>query len=171
MGHPPVIQIGYIQGLFGIKGWLRVFSYCRPKEQILQYTAWQLHINSHEKSFSLEQGKEHGAGIIVKLAGIDTRTQADTLNKATIWVPVSDLALLSDDEYYWYQLIGLHVETIEGQLIGKIDQLMETGANDVLVVTNDTDKRQILIPYIRGEVVKQVDLDQKLMIVDWQIDY
>ena len=171
MGHPPVIQIGYIQGVFGIKGWLKVFSFCRPKEQILRYTTWQLHFNGDEKSFPIEQGKEHGAGIIVKLAGIDTRTQAEALNKATIWVPVSDLAQLSKDEYYWYQLIGLNVETIEGQSLGIIEHLIETGANDVLVVTNIANKQQILIPYIRGKVVKQVDLDQKLMIVDWQIDY
>ncbi|MGI9227898.1 MAG: ribosome maturation factor RimM, partial [Gammaproteobacteria bacterium] len=119
----------------------------------------------------LERGKLHGAAIIAKLRGIDTRTEAELMNRATIWVPATELAQLSEDEYYWYQLIGLHVVTTEGQPLGEIERLMETGANDVLVVMSDKDKKQILIPYIRGEVVKEVNLDQKSMIVDWQIDY
>lgn len=171
MGQPSFIQIGYIQGAFGIKGWLKVYSYCRPKEQILDYASWQLRFNSDEKTYPLERGKLHGAVIIAKLRGINARTEAELMNRATIWVPVTELAQLSEDEYYWYQLIGLHVVNTEGQPIGDIERLMETGANDVLVIMSDTDKKQILIPYIQGEVVKEVNLDQKSMIVDWQIDY
>ena len=171
MGQPSFIQIGYVQGVFGIKGWLKVYSYCRPKEQILEYSSWQLHFNNGEKTYPLEQGKLHGAAIIAKLVGIDTRTEAELLNRATIWVPITELAQPAEGEYYWYQLIGLKVVNIEGQPIGEIEHIMETGANDVLVIMNDADKKQILIPYIRGEVVKEVSLDQKFMIVDWQIDY
>ncbi len=171
MGQPSFIQVGYIQGVFGIKGWLKAFSYCRPKEQIFDYLSWQLRFDNNEKLYQFEQGKQHGSSIIVKLAGTETRTEAEYLKRASIWVPISALAKLSEDEFYWYQLIGLQVENINGQRLGNVERLMETGANDVVVVANHTDQQQLLIPYVRGEVVIEINLDQNLMIVDWHIDY
>ncbi len=158
-------------GAFGIKGWLKVFSYCRPRAQIFDYKTWQLRIDDNEKSYALEQGKPHGNGIIAKLSGIDTRTQAETLAAAEIWVSTSKLSKLPAGEYYWYQLTGLKVVTVDGQILGKIERLLQTGANDVLVVKSDPDSEEILIPYIRGDVIKEVDLDQQLMIVDWQTGF
>ena len=171
MGQTSYIQLGYIQDTFGIKGWLKVFSYCRPKTQILDYKTWQLRTNGNEKSYLLQQGKKHGNRIIAKLSGIDTRTQAQRLVPAEIWVPTFELSKLPADEYYWYQLTDLNVVTVDGQILGKIKRLIETGANDVLVVKSNPDSEEILIPYIRGDVVKEVNLDQQLMIVDWQTDF
>ena len=65
----------------------------------------------------------------------------------------------------------MNVVTVDGQILGKIERLIETGANDVLVVKSNPDSEEILIPYIRGDVVKEVNLDQQLMIVDWQTDF
>lgn len=171
MDQTSFIQLGYIQDAFGIKGWLKVFSYCRPRAQILDYKTWQLRTNSNENSYLLQQGKQHGNRIIAKLSGIDTRTQAETLAPAEIWVPTCELSQLPAGEYYWYQLTDLNVVTVDGQILGKVERLIETGANDVLVVISDPDSEEILIPYIRGDVVKEVDLDQQLMIVDWQTDF
>ena len=169
MGRPTSIQIGYISSAFGIKGWHKVYSYCRPLEQILEYATWQLHHANQQSSYTLENGKTHGSGVIAKLSGIDTRTQAESLVGAEIWVSTEELPTLADSEFYWFQLIGLSVITLDGQALGIVQRLMETGSNDVLVVTNDSATNEILVPYIWGEVVKNVDLDQKILIVDWQV--
>ena len=165
------IQIGNIHGVFGIKGWLKVFSHCRPKEQILDYINWELRLPKGAETYELQDGKLHGSGIIAKLKNIDDRTHAETLKGADIWVAKADLLELEENEYYWFELEGLGVINTEGETLGHVKKLMETGANDVLVVLNTIDKQEILIPYITEQVIKQVDLEQKTIIVDWQKHY
>lgn len=164
------IQLGAIQGAFGIKGWLKVFSFCRPKEQILDYSTWELKSSTGTASYELQDGKVHGNGIVAKLHSINDRTQAETILRAEIWVAREHMPALADNEYYWFQLEGLNVCTLEGESLGKVKSMMETGANDVMVVI-DADKKEILIPYVHEQVIKQVDLDKKLITVDWHKDY
>ena len=85
------IQLGAIQGVFGIKGWLKIFSFCRPKEQILDYSNWELRTPSSADVYELQEGKLHGNSIVAKLQNIDDRTQAETLVSAEIWVVKSEL--------------------------------------------------------------------------------
>jgi 16S rRNA processing protein RimM len=165
------IQLGTIQGVFGIKGWLKVFSFCRPKEQILDYQTWELRASANTAVYELQEGKPHGNGIIVKFLNIDDRNQAEELIGAEIWVVKTELPTLAQDEYYWFQLEGLNVLSMNGNQLGKVKRMMETGANDVMIVKDDTDKQEILIPYIREQVIKQVDLERNTIVVDWQKDY
>jgi len=165
------IQVGHIQGVFGIKGWLKIFSHCRPKEKILDYLIWELRSPKGDETFELEEGKLHGNGIIAKLKNVDDRIYAEMLKGADIWVAKADLVELDENEYYWFELEGLKVVTIKGEYLGHVKKLMETGANDVLVVMNATDKQEIFIPYIKEQVIKKVDLEQKTITVDWQKDY
>ncbi len=124
-------------------------------------------VQTHE----LQEGKCHGNGIIAKLKNVDDRTHAETLKGAEIWVAKAELSVLAEDEYYWFELKGLKVENLEGEALGQVTKLMETGANDVLVVMDELDKQEILIPYIKEQVIKRVDLEEKTIIVDWQKDY
>ncbi|MCY3803417.1 MAG: ribosome maturation factor RimM [Gammaproteobacteria bacterium] len=171
MGQHPGIQVGYVQGAFGIKGWLRIHSFCRPKEQILEYASWDLRMGHLENSYQPDQGRLHGHGVVVHLSGIDTRTQAEALKRAQIWVSTVQLPSLPAGEYYWYQLIGLDVKTVAGQGLGRIERLMETGTHDVLVVKDGDSGTEVLIPYLPGDVVKEVDLEHKRMTVDWLLEY
>ncbi len=165
------IQLGAIQGVFGIKGWLKIFSFCRPKEQILNYSEWELRSSGSVNKFTLQQGKLHGSGIVAKLHNVNDRNQAELLVRAEIWVAKSELPDLGGEEFYWFQLEGLAVLNIEGESLGQVKKMMETGANDVMVVKNDIDKEEILIPYVRDQVIKHVDLETKTITVDWQKDY
>lgn len=165
------IQLGAIQGVYGIKGWLKIFSFCRPKEQILNYSTWELRTSSNTSIYNLQEGKLHGNGVVVKLQYIDDRTQAETLIHAEIWVAKNELPSLAKDEFYWFQLKGLSVINADGDLLGHVKKMMETGANDVLVVQDKADQQEILIPYVREHVVKYVDLEEKIITVDWQKDY
>ena len=165
------IQLGAIQGVFGIKGWLKIFSFCRPKEQILDYSKWELRTSSNVNVYGLQEGKLHGNGVVAKLQNIDDRTQAKTLVRAEIWVAKSELPDLAKDEFYWFQLEGLTVISVDGEQLGRVKRMMETGANDVIVVQDETEKQEILIPYVREQVVKRVDLEKRTITVDWQKDY
>lgn len=171
MSQDSHIQVGHIQGVFGIKGWLKVFSHCRPKEQILNYANWQLRSPSGEMVYEIQEGKVHSNGIVVKFQSISDRTQAELLKGSEIWVAKNQLLDLQEGEYYWFQLEGLTVVTLDGKALGQVEKMMETGANDVLVVREEGSKEEILIPYVREQVVKRVDLQQKTITVDWQKDY
>ncbi len=140
-------------------------------EQILDYSQWQLHKAEVVSNHTIENGKLHGSGIIAKLTGVDTRNTAEAIVGSEIWVLTAELPKLANGEYYWYQLLGLKVITTDGKTLGNVARLMETGANDVLVVTSETDASEILIPYIQNQVIKNIDLSGKLIIVDWQADF
>lgn len=165
------IQLGAIQGVFGVKGWLKIFSFCRPKEQILDYPDWELRLSGKVNQCTLQQGKLHGSGIVAKFHNINDRNQAELLIRAEIWVAKSELPDLAGEEFYWFQLEGLAVINVDGEPFGQVKKMMETGANDVMVVKNDIDKEEILIPYVRDQVIKHVDLEAKTITVDWQKDY
>lgn len=161
--------MGHIHGLFGVKGWIKVFSYTRPRTQILEYKHWNLG-DSAERSVLIETGKGHKDGVIAKLQGIDDRDAAVALLQQKIWVDEASLPALESGEYYWYQLIGAQVVDTAGRVLGEVTQLFETGANDVLVV-RDNDGNEHLVPYVMQRVIKEVDLVNNKLIVDWDTDY
>ncbi len=109
-----------------------------------------------------------GKGLVAKLKGCDDRESARDLIGALIQVRRGDLAELEPGEFYWADLLGLKVETLSGTELGAVDNLLETGANDVLVVRGD---RERLIPFLQGQVVHDVDLDKQRIRVDWDPDF
>lgn len=157
------VVIGTINGLYGVKGWVKVYSYTDPRENILNYTPWLI----NGQPIDLEDGKPQGKGIIAKLKGIDDRNQAIALLQTDICI--SQLPVLPNDEYYWSDLIGLCVINEEGIDFGRISQLFETGANDVIVVKNQDVER--LIPFVWEEIVEQIDLEKREMRVRWPADF
>lgn len=163
------ILLGYIHGLFGIKGWVKVFSYSRPRDQILTYKNWYLGANG-ERVFQLEQGRSHNESVLAKLVSVDNRDQAAALISQKIWVDEAELPALAADEYYWYQLVGLHVVDTNGNELGKIIRLLETGANDVMVLL-DGHGVEHLVPYIMHQVIKEVNLVDHKMVVDWNVEF
>lgn len=163
------ILLGHISGLFGVKGWVKIFSYTRPRAQIIEYKCWYLGEEAGQL-VHLEAGRAHKEGVIAKFRGVDERDAAVNLLDQAIWVNENELSSLPEGEFYWYQLIGLQVIGIEGKKIGLVADLLETGANDVLIVQGDN-KTEHLIPYIKEKVVKSVDIVNQRIVVDWDVDY
>ncbi len=161
------ITLGRISGLYGVKGWVKVFSHTSPLTNILKYTEWYLKIDDSWQEFQLETGKAHGKGVVAKLVDIDDRDVAASLINMEIAIPRDQLPDLGDREFYWTDLEGLLVRTTGGVELGRLDHLFETGANDVMVVKGE---RQRLLPYI-DQVVKEVDIDAGIMSVDWDPDF
>ncbi len=168
MSDRQFIVMGRISGLFGVRGWVKVYSYSEPREGILNYSPWFLRQNDSWQAIEMLSGHRQGKGVVAHLQGCDDRDQATALMGCEIAVQRDQLPELAKDEYYWSDLQGLRVVNLEGVELGKISHLFETGANDVVVVKGD---RERLIPYTWGEAVRNVDLDAGLMIVDWDPDF
>ena len=168
------IRLGSINGTHGLKGWVKVFSYTDPLEAILDYSPWILRKGGAERGITIKDGQASGKRLIVQIEGVNTRDQAEDLIGYEVHVNVDAMPDLEEGELYWFQLEGLSVENSSGESLGKIAQMLETGANDVMVVepTDDSiDKQQRLIPYLEGDVVKEVDQEIGVVIVDWDSDY
>ncbi len=162
------VILGRISGLYGVRGWIKVFSYTTPITNIFNYSPWQLYQQGQWQTVSVCEGKPHHKGIIVRLESIDDRNEAARLLGANIAVFRAQLPPTSKDEYYWADLIGLTVINREGITLGQVDYLLETGANDVLVLKGE---RERLIPFLRHRVVLDVDLVQRILQVDWDKDF
>ncbi|MEM8845015.1 MAG: ribosome maturation factor RimM, partial [Pseudomonadota bacterium] len=134
------VLLGHISGLFGVKGWVKIFSYSSPRAQIVNYKQWYLakDPSTHElEKIYLEDGCAHKKGVIAKFIDVDDRDLAANLLNLEIWVDENELPELEDGDYYWHQLIGLEVFTTDDNYIGNVKNLLETGANDVLIVRDD----------------------------------
>ena len=112
--------------------------------------------------------RAHGKGYVAQLAGVEDRDAAAALGGVEIEVPRECLEPVTDGEFYWNDLIGLEVETLTGDRLGQVQRMMETGANDVMVVTGE---RRRLIPFVHGGVVREVDLEAGTIRVDWDPDF
>ncbi len=165
---PERVSMGQVSGVYGVRGWLRVRSDCEPLERLLDYSPWQLKTATGWHSHTLEDGKPHGPGLVAKLATVDDRDLARQLVGADIAVDRSQLPALAEGEYYWNDLIGLGVVTHKGEELGRVSKLLQTGANDVLVVSGD---RERLIPFVWDQVVLKVDALARRIEVDWDPDF
>ena len=158
------IVLGEIVGAHGVRGEVKLHSWTRPRENILDYPAWALEKADSVREYKVASGRQQGKGLVARLAGVDDRDAAATLQGSRITVPRSELPAKAPGEYYWAELQGLVVETLTGQSLGKVTGLIETGANDVLVVAGE---RERLIPYAPGLYIQSVDLSGGRMVVDW----
>jgi len=162
-----LIVLGKLSAPFGVRGWSKVTSFTEPPEGILDYKDWSVVKNGSARTLKVLQGKPHGKFIVVQFDGINDRDEAAALTHAEIQVHRSQLPE-SSDGYYWADLIGLNAVTKDGVELGVVESLMETGANDVLVVKGDRDR---LIPWIENDVIVQVDLAGKILTVDWDPEF
>jgi 16S rRNA processing protein RimM len=163
----PVI-LGRVSGLFGVKGWVKVHSYTDPREAILNYPDWLIELGGRWQPQKVEEGKQHGKTVIARFEGVQDRDAAVEYMNARIGVQRDSLPQTGDGEYYWSDLEGLSVVRKDGNVLGKVAYLLETGANDVLVVQEGD--REVLIPFVTGDVVKEVDLAKGEISVDWEWD-
>lgn len=169
MSNNELLNAGEISGVFGVKGWVKIFSFTQPRENILRYSPWLLRKQGQTKILKVVQGQLHGAAVIAQLEDVDDRDEAQRWIGAEILIGRDQLPKSKPGEYYWADLIGLSVKTTHGVSLGRIDHLLETGANDVLVIVDGETER--LIPFLMKHTVMEIDLDQRSMIVDWDPDF
>ncbi|ATR82023.1 ribosome maturation factor RimM [Pseudomonas sp. FFUP_PS_473] len=168
-----LIVVGKIFSVHGVRGEVKVYSFTDPIENLLSYRNWTLRRDGSVKQVELVSGRSTQKDLVAKLKGLDDRDEARLLSGYEICISRSLLPNLTNGEYYWYQLVGLKVIDQLGQLFGKIDHLLETGANDVMVVkpcAGSLDDRERLLPYTE-QCVLAIDLGAGEMRVDWDADF
>ncbi len=164
------VVVGRIVGVHGVKGWVKVFSHTDPMENILHYRPWFLEGTDGWERVDVDDGRRHGKGLIARLDGCQDRDQArERFVGRQIAIHRDSLPDPGEGEVYWRDLIGLRVVLADQRDLGVVNALMETGANDVLVVRGG--QQRLLIPLVMDEVVKEVDLAKGLMRVDWNPEY
>ena len=167
------VVLGQISGLYGVRGWVRIHSYTEPRGNILRYTPWQIRAGNAPdtpwRTVTVSDGHLQGKGIVAHVAGWDTPEAARALLGMEIAIPREQLPAPRKGEYYWSDLIGLRVVAADNATLGTVASLLETGANDVLVV-QDAAGKEHLIPFVDGVIVS-VDLDARVLRVDWDINY
>ncbi|MEH6446862.1 MAG: ribosome maturation factor RimM [Oceanospirillaceae bacterium] len=166
--------VGQITSVYGIKGWLKIYSHTEPMEGILDYKPWLIQRNGQWVPIDVEVSRKHGKGLVAKLEKVDDRDIARQYCGADIAVERSGLPELEVGEYYWSQLEQLTVYTLSGEELGKVSHLIETGSNDVLVVKGDSnsiDLRERMVPYLPDQVVKEINLEEGTMRVDWDPEF
>lgn len=162
------IDVGKISGVFGVKGWVKVFSYTEPRENILSYSPWTLKKGDEIRTVIVIDGNTQGKTIVARLEGVTDRDQAASLMGFEVFISQEQLPKASEGEYYWSDLIGLSVETGQGVQLGFVDSLMETGANDVLIVKGE---RERAIPFLQGQTILKIERDSGKIIVDWDPEF
>ena len=158
---------------------MKVVSFTRPVDEIFHYSNWFVRGGGADewRLFEVEQYRYQGKRLTVKLVGLDRREQAEDVVGKEVAIDRSQLATLSEGEYYWNELIGLSVYNLQEVYLGQVDHLLETGANDVLVISREYrtsgrgEREQVrLVPWI-PEVIVEVDSDRSLIRVDWDEDF
>ena len=166
MPDAPII-VGFVSGLFGVHGEIRVFDYSRCRGDILDYHPWLLRHRDEWCEVAVLSGRRHQDTVVVQLEGWENRESARELIGTEIAIQPDQLTEPSEGEFYWHQLEGLSVVNASGDELGTVKRLIETGANDVLIVQGE---RERLIPYT-AETVREVDLSAGLIRVNWELDY
>ncbi len=169
------VIVGRIMAVHGIKGWVKVYSHTDPMENIFEYQPWYLSKGRDWEEVKLAGARPQGKGLVVAIDGIGDREQAAReLVGREIAVSESLLPRSGDGEFYWLDLIGLRVVLPDGRDLGRVDRLMETGANDVLVVIGDAnslDRRERLLPWVPDDVIVDVALERGEIRVDWDPEF
>lgn len=158
-------KFGRPQGLAGL---VRVFSFTDPKDNLYDYSSWLAKINhvvQEVKPLTLQRNNKFD---LVKIAGYESREKAALLTNVEIVIESNQLPILAENEYYWHELIGMKVQNDQGVSLGEVKEMLETGANDVIIVEGE---KRHLIPYIYNDFVLNIDNLQKLITVNWDPDF
>lgn len=184
------IFLGHVTGVSGLKGWIKIHSDTNPRENIVSYPAWWLEQSSGWSQVKVVDGRPQGKTIVAQIEGISSPEQASELIGAKIAVDRGSMPQLSSGEYYWADLTDMQVQTSDGIQIGPVSRLFETGANDVMVVTDEREqpveeagnaqasgksvlavKKEVLVPWLVPDVIKDVDMSNRIITVDWDPDF
>jgi 16S rRNA processing protein RimM len=165
-----VVVLGKIVDAYGIQGWVRIHTFGDDPLEWKHMPVWWLGPEQGPwQPYQLKQCRLQGEHLVAKFAEVADRGAAEGLHGLFVAAQRSDLPPAGDDAYYWADLIGLAVVNLHGAALGKIDSLIETGANDVLqVVADDGTKR--LLPFVDA-VVREVDIKAGKVVVDWELDW
>lgn len=163
-----MVVMGRVTAPFGVKGWIRIYALTAQPGNLCDYPVWWLRRGGDWCETQVIDARVHGKMLVAQLAGVADREAAAAFKGVEIGVPREKLPAASKDEFYWADLIGMKVVNADQDELGRVVRIVETGANDVLVVADEAG--EILIPFIAG-AVSRVDVAAGVIAVDWGRDY
>ena len=164
------ILLGRVAGAFGIRGEAKLESWTEPRSAIFRYQPWILRdARGNEREITGVRGKESGRRVVATFPDAADRDAIEPMGGTEFYVPRSALPPPSEGEYYWVDLEGLRVVTVDGISLGTVTHLFATGANDVLVARDD--ERERMIPFVQPQYVTSVDFEAGVVTVDWDPDF
>ena len=161
------LLVGKINGFFGVQGWVKIFSYTKPRKNILEYQPWYFVDNETYKVIEITSGREQSKTIVAQVKGINNRDEALQLIGKDLYINKDQLPELDNDAHYWHELTGFRVINKNEVDLGIVDYLVDTGSNHVLVTKGETEH---WIPYIEPFLVS-VDKHKKVISVDWDENF
>lgn len=172
-----MIVLGRLVAPYGVRGWFKLHPFADDPAAWCGMSQWWLAADAEQapaswRAYTLDEVREHGKGLIVKLAGVDDRTAAEALQGVYVGAPREAMPEVGADEFYWDDLIGLEVSNEQGVSLGKVTSLISAAANDVLVVEEGEGehRQQRLLPFV-GSVVLEVDRAGGAIRVAWERDW
>ena len=171
-----LVLVGYVSGAYGLNGWVRIKPFASDADALLAARTWWLDKPAlHD--IDMLQAKMHSGDVVAQLMGVAGREAAEALRGTAVHISRAHFPVLSDGEFYWVDLIGLAVENLEAQALGQVADMMDNGAHPILRVApaqvaapDGPAAAEILIPFV-DRFVRQVDLANRKIIVDWGLDY
>ncbi len=170
------VIVAKVIGVHGIKGHVKILSFTEPPENIIDFKRFFILSGQNWQHLDISDFQIKGQNIVAILNNIRDRDEARIFNGRSIAVLREDLPKIDNEQegYYWVDLEGLAVYNRDNKLLGHVDSVFNTGANDILAVDPDSrvdDEKQILIPYILNKYILSVDLENKKITVDWEEDW
>ena len=173
---PDLVQVGYVSGAYGLNGWVRITPFSTTADALLNAKVWWLD-KPALRDVDVMQAKSHSGEVVAQLMGVAGRDAAEALKGTAVLIPRSHFPALSDGEFYWVDLIGLAVLNLQGESIGVVNDMMDNGAHPILrivppvnTLSEQAQQTEILIPFV-DQFVKTIDQQQKIITVDWGLDY
>ena len=178
MGRPAVVPVGTVGRAHGVRGWVRVRSDMEPPEDLLRHDTWLVERAGAWRPVAVRSARPHGSVLVAHLEGVEDRDAAAELAGTRVGLSRDALPALDDGQYYWVDLIGLEVLDEGGESLGVVRKMIETGANDVMVIGPGSDPggppspgeavaAERIVPFVTGDVVREVDLDAGRIRVSW----
>lgn len=169
-----LVKVGELKKPYGIQGWLWLFSLVEDRESIFDMQPWVINTAKGQQTLTVKNWRSQGKGYVVQLEEVPNRDIAETMYGVAIYTPKDEMTELAEGEYFWSDLVGLTVISQQDNVVlGRIKELFETGAHAIMVVVptaDSVDNEERLIPWHK-QIVGEIDLTQKTMMVDWGQDY
>ena len=172
-----LVVVGYVSGAYGLQGWVRIKPYSAEADALLHAKTWWLGNPEQPqqlRDIDMMQSKSHSGDVVARLVGVGDREAAEAMRGNVVQISRKHFPSLDDGEYYWVDLIGLEVENLRGERVGKVDGLMDNGAHPILKVSvpaaEPDAQKEILIPFV-DQYVKTVDRAANKIVADWELDY
>ncbi len=164
-GNADLVPIGKVSKPHGIKGEIKIYPYSGSVETLTSYCRFFLSFSDNEGLwYEVEKSRSQGRVAVVALVGVYSRNDSESLVGYEVCVDIQEMPDIAQDEFYWNDIIGMSVTSADGKTLGKVKELMATGAHDIIVVRGE-DGREYMIPVV-GSFIREVDKERRTIVVD-----